>query len=46
MTERIHETFGICEAALAKNFSQDEIVLLRSLLKKMYTNMSEDKDKI
>ena len=46
MTERIHNTFCVCEATLAKNFSQDEIETLRSLLKKMYSNMSEDKDKI
>ena len=46
MTHKIHETFRLCESRLTKKFSQDEIDTLRSILKKMYTNMTEEKTKI
>lgn len=46
MTEKIHNTFAVCESVLAANFSQDEIEKLKTLLKKMYMNISEEKNNL
>ena len=45
MTEKIKETFVKCENVLAKDFTPEQLDTLRSLLKKMYTNISEEKTK-
>ena len=42
MTEKIRNTFTKCENVLAKNFTQEELIMIRSLLKKMYKNISEE----
>ncbi len=43
MTGKISDTFSKCESVLAKGFTDQESVLIRFLLKKMYTNLSEEK---
>ena len=45
MTEKIRQTFQTCERLLVNDFSADQIDMLRTLFKKMYTNISEEKNK-
>ena len=43
MAEKIHQTFVRCENVLAKDFTPDQLETLREFLKKMYSNISEEK---